>query len=47
MEKQDIKFGIEIIHIIKRPCEGGHVHYSPSNDLETEYLQYLRSKLKF
>ncbi|CAD8088477.1 unnamed protein product [Paramecium primaurelia] len=27
------------------PCEGGHVGYSPSNDLEIEYLQFLRKRL--
>lgn len=39
-------FGILLlIYIIYRPCEGGHVSYSPSNDLEIEYLIYLRKKL--
>ena len=37
MVRLDIKCGM--IYLYKfRPCEGGHVHYSPSNDLETEYL---------
>lgn len=34
-----------ILNYIFRPCEGGHVSYSPANDLEIEYLVFLRKKL--
>lgn len=35
----------KLFKYFSRPCEGGHVSYSPSNDLEIEYLIYLRKKL--
>ena len=29
---------VKKLNILHRPCEGGHVGYSPSNELEIEYL---------